>query len=170
LTVGSRTRGTQRGYGRPAVRIRADRERVEIPRLGGVLERVSGPSVVHFQDQRDPRSSPSSDGDDLHEIIETDEVCGVTRVQAGAVGVSGCSDQQVERTRPGVTSDVSHGDRKTPEFLVALPVRVGWPVEQVGNGVPGLPTLRRHWVKSSSEPPSDSDVDLLAGLDASDQF
>jgi hypothetical protein len=30
------------------------------------------------------------------------------------------------------------------EFLVALPARVGWPVEQVCDGVPGLPTLRRH--------------------------
>ena len=56
----------------------------------------------------------SSDGDDLEMIIEADQVGGVARIQTGIVRMRRCSDQQVERPRPGLSSDMCHRSGKTP--------------------------------------------------------
>lgn len=54
-----------------------------------------------------------SDGDDLEEIVEAEEICGVARVQAGLVGVRCCGNQQVEGSRPRLTPGASHCSGET---------------------------------------------------------
>jgi hypothetical protein len=64
--------------------------------------------MIHWRVDRKSLCDRASDGDDLEEIVEAGEVGGVACVQPSVVGVRRCSNQKVESTRPGSTSDVGH--------------------------------------------------------------
>ena len=65
-----------------------------------------------------------SDSNYLQEVVEADKICGVARVQTGVVSVRRGGDQQVERTRPGLTSDMGH--RRGDASVAGCNVVVDW--------------------------------------------
>jgi hypothetical protein len=54
--------------------------------------------ALSTESERHPIVVVRSDLDDLDEIVQADEICGVARVQTGLVGVRRSSNQQVERS------------------------------------------------------------------------
>ena len=52
-----------------------------------------------------------SDGDDLHVLVGSDEIAGVTGVQAGRVRVCGGGDEQVDRAGRWLASSLNNGCR-----------------------------------------------------------